>query len=127
MNNIVLIGRLGNDPALNYTATGKAVANFNLATDSIGTDKPDWHRVVVWEKQAENVCLYLKKGKKAAVQGRLTYRQWEKDGVKHTQAEIIASQVEFLSPKEDGEQPGPAPSAPAPSRRTQQPLDEIPF
>ena len=109
MNSIQLVGRLGQDPELRYTQSGKAVCNFSLCTNEGGKDEVQWHRIVVWEKQAENASLYLKKGKKAGVVGYLTYRQWEsKDGVKQTSAEIVARNVEYLSDR-DPNDPAPAP------------------
>lgn len=121
MNSIQLVGRLGQDPELRYTQSGKAVCNFSLATNEGGKDEVQWHRIVVWEKQAENASVYLKKGKKAGVVGYLTYRQWEtKDGTKQTSAEIVARNVEFLSDR-DPNDPPPAPAAAKPALGSQSP------
>ena len=101
LNRIILIGRLGQDPDLKYTQSGKAVASFSLAVDrphSKGRDKEtDFIRIVVWEKLAELVAQYLGKGRLAAVEGRLQMRQYEdNDGKKVRIAEVVADNVRFL-------------------------------
>jgi single-strand DNA-binding protein len=105
LNKVMLIGNLGSDPDLRYTQGGSAVANFNLATNEKWTDKSgqlqektEWHRIVVWGKQAENCGKYLKKGRQIFVEGRLQTRDWEdKDGKKRYTTEIKADNVQFLS------------------------------
>lgn len=100
LNRVVLIGRLTKDVDLRYTQSGKAVANFTLAVDrNFSKEDTDFIRVVAWGGQAENCDKYLLKGKLAAVDGKLQIRTYEKDGVKHTSAEVIADSVQFLSPK----------------------------
>lgn len=104
LNKVMLIGRLGADPELRYTQSGAAVASFNLATnetwnDSAGKkqEKTEWHRIVVWGKQAENCAKYLKKGRQAYVEGRLATRDWEdRDGNKRQTTEITAQTVQFI-------------------------------
>lgn len=98
MNIIHLMGRLGSDPDLRYTAGGTAVCKFSLATSSKykGTETVEWHRLVVWGKLAEVCGQYLKKGQQAIFHGRLTYNKWEKDGVKHTTPEIVVSEMNFV-------------------------------
>lgn len=78
LNRIDLIGRLGSDPQLKYTPSGKPVANFSIATTNAWKDKggnlkenTDWHRIVAWGRQAEVVGEYLKKGSLVYVEGRL--------------------------------------------------------
>lgn len=104
VNSVILVGNLGADPELAYTPSGKAVANFNLAT-SFGDDSPThWHRVKIWEKQAETVAKYLKKGSKACVEGRIEYRSYDdKDGNKRYVTEIMANRVTFLGGKTEAE------------------------
>ncbi len=126
MNQVTLIGRLGDDVALNHTQTGKPVANFSLATDS-ANEKPDWHRIVVWDKQAENAAKYLSKGKKVAIVGRLSYRPYtDKNGVNHIQAEITAHTLEFLTPKDETAKPPQAAARQQPIPQSQYD-EEIPF
>lgn len=110
MNRVTLIGRLGKDPEVRYTPNGKAVGNFTIATDETWTDKggakqkkTEWHRIVVWDKQAELCAEYLSKGRQVAIEGKLQTREWtNKEGVKQYTTEIVASHVEFLGSKEDG-------------------------
>ena len=102
MNHIVLIGRLTRDPELRYTPNGIAVANFSLAVDRPTTNQQgeretDFIRIIVWQKQAENCANYLKKGRLAAVEGRLQIRNYEtQDGQKRTATEVVANYVQFL-------------------------------
>lgn len=109
MNNVVLIGRLCADPELRYTPSGVATCSFRLAVDkglpknkkqemeSKGQPTADFINIVVWGKQAENCANYLKKGRLAAVSGRLQSRSYEgKDGTKRYITEVVATRVEFL-------------------------------
>ncbi len=104
LNKAMIIGRLGNDPEVRYTQGGMAMANFNLATNEVWNDKggqrqekTEWHRIVVFGKQAENCGKYLKKGRQAYVEGRIQTREWEdRDGNKRTTTEIVAQTVQFL-------------------------------
>ena len=102
MNHIALIGRLTRDPELRYTPNGVAVANFDLAVDRSTTNQQgeretDFIRIVTWQKQAEVVANYLKKGRLVAVEGRLQIRNYEtQDGQKRRTAEVVASRVQFL-------------------------------
>ena len=101
----MVIGNLGSDPELRYTQSGQPVANFNIATNERWTDKSgaqqertEWHKIVVWGKQAENCEKYLSKGRQVYVEGRIQTRDWEdKDGNKRYTTEIVAQTVQFLS------------------------------
>jgi len=108
LNRIILIGRLAQDPELRYTpAEGVAVATFSLAVErpfanQKGEKEVDFIRIVVWRKQAENCANYLSKGRLAAVEGRLQLRSYEdRDGIKRTIAEVVASSVTFLDGRKD--------------------------
>jgi single-strand DNA-binding protein len=104
VNKVILIGNLGRDPELRFVQSGQAVANFTLATNDRWTDregKPqertEWHRIVVWGKQAENCANYLAKGRSVYVEGRLQTREWEdKEGQKRQTTEVVAQLVQFL-------------------------------
>lgn len=105
INKVILIGRLGRDPEISYTASGQAVARLTLATSEEWRDKAsgekkertEWHRIVVWGKQGENCGTYLAKGRQIYVEGRLQTREWEdKDGNKRYITEIVANNVTFL-------------------------------
>ena len=110
LNKIILIGRLTADPDLRYTPSESIpVAQFTLAVDrpfkSGGEKETDFIRIVTWRKQAENCANYLSKGSKAAVEGRLQIRAYEdRDGIKRTIAEVVASGVTFLDSRKDREQ-----------------------
>ncbi len=105
VNKVILVGRLGADPELRYTADGKAVANFNIATNEFRIDKngerksePEWHRIVAWGKLGEICGEYLYKGRLVYIEGRLRTRSWEdRDGNKRWTTEIIATKMEMLS------------------------------
>src|SRR5262245_52663941 len=104
LNKVMLIGNLGRDPELRYTASGQAVCDFTVATNESYTDRDgqrqdrtEWHRVVVWGKQGENCKRYLGKGRRVFVEGRLQTREWEdKSGGKRNTTEIVAQNVRFL-------------------------------
>jgi len=140
LNKVLLIGNLGKDPEIRYTQGGQPVANFSLATNERWTDKTsgqpqertEWHRIVVWGKQAENCGQYLKKGRSVYIEGRIQTREWtNKEGVKQYTTEVVANQVLFLGGKGEGgpgaraggddfgppppdfEPVGPAPSGPS--------------
>ena len=107
VNKVFLVGRLGKDPELRYTAAGKAVCTFSVATDRwVGRDEEpvaDWHHIVAWERQAETCSKFLSKGRQVAVAGRVQYDTYtDKEGVKKHWTEIRASEVTFLGSKSDG-------------------------
>lgn len=122
-NFVDLIGRLGRDPEIRYTPEGVAIANLSLATTRKWKDKTsgelvedtEWHRLVAYERDAEVIGNYLKKGSLAAFQGRLRTRKWEdKGGVDRYTTEIIVENVLLLEPKpEDAAGDPPAAKAPA--------------
>jgi single-strand DNA-binding protein len=111
INKVILIGNLGRDPELRYTQGGTAVATLNIATTRSYTktnsnervEETEWHRVVVWGKQAEFCNQYLTKGRQVYVEGRLQTRNYEdKDGVKRYSTEVIAETVQFLGGRGGG-------------------------
>ena len=105
INRIVLIGRLTADPELRQTPNGVSVTTFTLAVDRSftkqnGEKETDFIRIVTWRGLAENCANYLKKGRLAAVDGRLQIRSYEnKEGRRMTIAEVIADNVRFLESK----------------------------
>ena len=104
VNKVILVGNLGRDAELRYTPSGAAVATLNLATTEVWNDRnnqrqerTEWHRVVLWGKQAESLQEYLVKGKQIYVEGRLQTRQWDdKDGNKRYTTEIKADRITLL-------------------------------
>jgi len=104
VNKVILIGNLGRDPELRFTPGGTAVANLSVATNEAWTDKAgqkqertEWHRVVVWGKQAQIAGDYLQKGKQIYVEGSLQTREWnDRDGNKRYTTEVRAMRVVML-------------------------------
>ena len=104
VNKVILVGRLGRDPETRYTGSGQAVANFSVATDESYKDRngerqkrTEWHKIVVWGKQAEIAQQYLKKGSLIFVEGRIQSREWQdKEGQKRTSFEIVATNFRML-------------------------------
>jgi single-strand DNA-binding protein len=110
VNKVILVGRLGRDPETRYTGSGQAVANFSLATDESYKDRngerqkrTEWHKIVVWGKQAEIAQQYLKKGSLVFVEGRIQSREWQdKEGQKRTSFEIVANNFRMLGGRAEG-------------------------
>ena len=99
VNKVEILGQLGVDPELRYTPSGVAVCNLRVATNAVykGNTQTEWHRVVVWRKQAENCAEYLKKGRQVLVSGSLRTRKWQdKDGQDRYTTEINANDVIFI-------------------------------
>lgn len=105
MNKAILVGRLTRDPEVRYTQKGTAVASFSIAVNSgFGDNKRvDFVPIVVWDKLAEVCGNNLSKGRNVLVEGRLQVSEYEKDGVKRKTTEVVASNVEFLDAKKDGQ------------------------
>lgn len=103
LNKVTLIGRLGTDPELKATKTGKNVCMLNIGTGK-GEEKTEWHRVLVWDKQAETAAKYLRKGSQVYAEGKIQTRSWEDKGQKKYSTEINASVVHFLDPATNKEQ-----------------------
>ena len=114
MNKVYLIGNLTRDPELAETNSGVPLCRFSIAVNrnyssNDGNRETDFFNITVWRSQAENCGRYLRKGNKVAVVGSLQNRSYEdKEGIKRQVTDIVASEVEFLSPKnapDDGEAP----------------------
>ena len=125
LNKVQLIGRLGRDPEMRYTANGSALTTFTLATnrtwangDGTPHEETEWHNVTAWGNLAETTNQFLVKGRLIYVEGRLQTRTWEgEDGVRHSRTEIVAEDVIFLDRQQTDEpQDDPAP-APAPTEK----------
>ena len=110
VNKVILIGNLGRDPETRYTTGGDAVTNLNLATSEQWKDKngekqerTEWHRVVLFGRQAEIAGEYLKKGRSVYIEGRLQTRKYtDKDGVEKYSTEIVADRMQLLGSREGG-------------------------
>lgn len=120
INSVIIGGALTRDPELKALPSGVTVASLSLATNRSFKDRDgklqeevEYHNVVVFGKQADNVGMWLKKGSSAMVTGRLKTRSWEKDGVKQYRTEIIADSVQF-GPRKAGSDSAPSDKAAAP-------------
>ena len=120
MNQVILIGNLTRDPELSTTPGGVSVCRFAVAVNRTyrnqdGSQETDFFNVVAWRAQADFCGKYLKKGRKVAVIGNIQNRSYDdKDGNKRYVTEIIANNVEFVTPRTDDEYA--ADDAPAPTR-----------
>ncbi|MHB8066694.1 MAG: single-stranded DNA-binding protein [Desulfobaccales bacterium] len=132
VNKVILVGNLGADPEMRYTASGTAVCKFRIATSEKYKDRQgnmqertDWHRVTVWGKLAEICGQYLAKGKQVYIEGRLEYGSYEKDGVKHYTTDIIANTMQMLGGPGGNRAQEPEPPFGPPEGGV--PEDDIPF
>ena len=104
INKVIIVGNLGQDPQIKYTAGGAAVTTLSIATSDSWKDKEsgmdqertEWHRVVLWRRLAEVAGEYLKKGSKVYIEGQLQTRKWEQEGQTRYTTEIIARDMQFL-------------------------------
>ena len=138
LNKVMLIGNLGKDPEVRFTASGQAVASFSLATSEKfkgktgeWEERTEWHNITLWGKLAEIAGEYLSKGKTIYVEGRLQTRKWQdKSGNDRYTTDIVGDKMQMLSPK--GERSGgdtsSAPKSSA-SSHEEPPFqdDDIPF
>lgn len=140
LNQVTLVGNLGQDPDVGETAGNKRYARLSIATSESWRDKStgekrektEWHRVVVWgDGLAGMLKQYAKKGTKLLVQGKLATREWEKDGVKRYATEIVVQggdgQVKLLGSSASGSGGVPAPDDPPDGRPGREVDDQIPF
>jgi single-strand DNA-binding protein len=137
LNKVMLIGNLGKDPEMRYTANGKAVTTFSVAVsrnvqsqEGERREETDWFDVVTWDRLAELCSQFLQKGRKAYVEGRLHTRSWEgQDGQRRYKTEVVAQTVLFLDSAGGG---GPRminnyEDAPAHAGAGQVDPDDLPF
>ena len=104
INKVILVGNLGQDPEVKYTAGGAAVTTLSLATSESWKDKDtgqdqektEWHRLVLWRRLAEIAGEYLKKGSKVYIEGQLQTRKWEQDGQTRYTTEVVGRDMQFL-------------------------------
>lgn len=144
LNQATLIGRLGKDPEIRKTESGKDCATFSVATDETYMDKnsnekktiTDWHNLVCWGKNAEIAGKYLKKGSLVHITGKIRTRNYDdKDGIKRYVTEIIVDRFLMLGSKGDGQKNDPGPQEPGntgsastePDTFAGMPEDDLPF
>ena len=109
VNKVIILGTVGRDPEVKYMPNGTAVTQLSLATNrkvknqesGNWEDTTEWHRVVFFDKKAEAIGQYIKKGRQLFVEGRLQTRKWEKDGIERYTTEIIAYEFSFVGNKSD--------------------------
>lgn len=152
LNKVILIGNVGKDPEVKYFDNGNALANITVATNERGYTLPngtqvpertDWHNIVIRRDQVAFVEKHVKKGSSVLVEGKLRYRDYEKDGIKRYVTEIVAERIEFYGSARkpegqatDGAQTAVTPSsgpqatpvqAPVFSGNAESPADDLPF
>jgi single-strand DNA-binding protein len=123
LNKVMIIGNVGTDPEMRYTADGNAMTSFRVATnfnyttpDGERREETEWFNVVTWRKLAEQCSQYLQKGRRVYVEGRLRTRSWDTpDGQRRFRTEVIASRVLFLDR---------APGVPLPEEH-EAPVDQV--
>ena len=117
-NKVILLGHLGQDPESRFTKSGTQVVNFSLATNERWggqnggevQERTEWHKIVVFGKQAETCARYLSKGRQVLIEGRLQTRSWEdQSGQKRFMTEIVANNVRFVGGAGGGERSSPPP------------------
>ena len=137
LNKVMLIGNLGADPEIKYAQSGTPIANFNIATsenrknsDGEWEDITEWHRVVMFSRQAEVCKDYLHKGSKVFIEGRLQTRSWDdQDGKKHYITEVVGFNMVMLDPKDKDttmNAPEPPESPVSDTDTTPEPSEDIP-
>lgn len=111
MNKAILIGRLTADPELRYTQSGKAVCGFTLAVDRVGKDgerEADFINCTVWNKAAESLAQYMRKGYRIGIDGSIRVESYEKDGQRRWATKVLCQHIEFLESKHDNRTAAPA-------------------
>ena len=123
INKVILVGNVGKDPEISYSALGDTIASFSLATTDRYKDKnsgeskdvTEWHRINCFRQTADVVKNYVFKGMQLYVEGRLRTREYTQDGIKRYVTEIVANTIQMLGKKEDN---GQRQQAPAPQQRS---------
>ncbi len=139
VNKVIIMGRLGQDPEMKTVGQNQTVTRLSVATsetwlkDGQKQERTEWHRVVVWGKQAENCGKYLSKGRQVFIEGKLQTRSWEDgtSGQKKYSTEIVANNVQFIggaagtsTDRSQSQEMGPTDFGPEPSFDAS---DDIPF
>ena len=111
VNKVILVGNLGKDPELRRTQSGSAVVSFSLATtekfkgkDGQQKEETEWHNITAWNKSAEVLAQYLKKGSTVYIEGKLKTRSWEDNGQKKYKTEVLVREFQFLGGNGQGQQ-----------------------
>tara|TARA_R100001377_G_scaffold28814_1_gene15666 strand:+ start:85 stop:579 length:495 start_codon:yes stop_codon:yes gene_type:complete len=131
VNKVILVGNVGGDPETKAMPSGSMVANITVATSESWKDKQtgqaqertEWHRVVFFNRLAEIVSEYVRKGSKVYIEGSLRTRSWEQEGVKRYSTEIVASEMQMLDSREGGQQQQQTPQQ---RQKQQAPMAKVP-
>ncbi len=135
VNKVILIGNVGKDPEVNYIKEDLPVARFSLATSESYTNREgekvtntEWHNIVIWRGLAKVVEKYVRKGSKLYIEGKITNRQYEKDGQTRYISEVVANNMQMLDSKNSGSSADSAQEAPLPTPPpVDEPTDDLPF
>ncbi len=136
VNKVILLGNLGRDPEIRSTASGTPVANLSLATnrrwkdrDGNRQEQTEWHRIVVFGRQAEVAGEYLSRGRQIYVEGRLQTRSWEdtQTGVTRYSTEVVCRNFQRLGQRDAGGAAGPPATQPGQDQGPEPEDDDIPF
>ena len=132
VNKVIILGNVGQDPETKFTASGTAIANLSVATSESWkdkqtgqqVDKTEWHRVVAFNRLAEIIGEYVKKGSKVYIEGKLTTRKWQdQGGADRYTTEIVASEMQMLDSRGDNSGAQPPARQPQP-KEPRQPTPE---
>ena len=140
INRVIISGNLTRDPELRSTQSGTDVLSFGVAVNDRRKnsrtgeweDYPNFVDCTMFGNRARSVSQYLAKGSKVAIEGKLRWSQWERDGQKHSKLEVIVDELEFMSSRSCGDQaaapsPSPAPAKPVIDASASVYDDDIPF
>lgn len=135
LNKVMIIGILGRDPEMRYTPSGRPVTTFSVASsrswksaDGEHHTETEWFNVIAWRNLAEICKQYLTKGQQVYIEGRLQTRRWEdKEGVKHTSVEIVASEMMILGERKESAPAQAEEAGPEEEIETRAEGDEFPF
>ena len=131
VNKVILVGNVGKDPEIRHLDSGVAVASFTLATSESYTKdgeritNTEWHNIVAWRGLAGVVEKYVKKGSKLYIEGKITHRQYEKDGQTKYFTEIVANNMVMLDSK-NSSQEGSVPAGSVAEKSAPTPVTEKP-
>ncbi len=128
VNKVFIMGRLGKDPEIRYTADGKAIATFSVATSTVSKDASgnkqehtEWHRLSAFNKAAEVVAKYVKKGDMIHIEGSLRTKKWDDNGTIKYATDIVVGRLNLLGSKNAGDTP------PVVTMSSDTPDDDLPF
>ncbi len=134
INKVILLGNVGQDPEIRTLESGVKSARIRLATTerifnrqtNETTEHTEWHSVTLWRGLADVADKYVRKGSQLYIEGRIRYRDWEKDGVKHYGVDIIADDMKLLGRRQEGAAPQMSQPMPGGYQQPQQPQYQQP-